>query len=70
MNVDNGKLRELSGDFAELFKNELAVNTDTLTKLQQANMQVSLNDHRSPAGKQLTTARAERRKAEREARKK
>ena len=59
MNTETGELRylnDLSKDQIEdLFKEDwIPVDEDDMTKKQKENMQVSLYDHRSILGKELT----------------
>lgn len=67
MNIDNGELvnledyPELTKQMAESFANNfLSVEDKDITKLQKINKKVSLKDHRSVLGKQLTKARMRR----------
>ena len=58
MNTETGNLRELnSQDIGTLLDSEVKVNSKDLTKKQKKERKVSLKDHRSKVGKQLTQAR-------------
>lgn len=63
MNIDDGKLHMLTKEEAEKIarspfkENLIPINIDDATDKQKENMCVSLHDHKSKLGKQLTKAR-------------
>lgn len=59
MNLDSGRIRELAEN-EEAQGNEVAIDPEKLTRRQRRERHVSLADHRSQLGKQLTEERRKR----------
>jgi hypothetical protein len=60
MDLNTGKIRELSDeDRKSLQERLMEIQMDDATPKQKKEMHVSLHDHRSKLGKQLTKARSE-----------
>jgi len=64
MNTDTGNIipKEVYDAFSEIEKiDHVHIQTNHMTKIQKANSKVSLHDHRSKLGKQLTNIRSQKR---------
>lgn len=57
MNIDTGKIRELTEDEKAIIR-EVLVEPVQMTEKQKREKRVSLHDHRSPLGRRLTAERA------------